>query len=102
MFCRVVYVSAYSAHVIDHPKSAEFVELMDNWQRKRWVEKWDGSFGKAVVDHEDLTVAHDETERYVSVPAMNSLCKHLSEHERIHCHFETKATPTFVTEPGLI
>lgn len=86
--------------MIDNPKSVEFIELMKSWQNKQWIKTWEGSFGRGVVDQGTLKVSTDEThhERYVAVPAMNSLCKNLASHELIHCHFETKAIPVLASK----
>jgi predicted NAD/FAD-dependent oxidoreductase len=84
--------------VIEEPTSSEFKELLKNWQHKEWIEKWEGAFGRGRGNDDGLLmISTDENvERYVAVPAMNSLCKHLVEHELIHCHFQTRAVPSLL------
>lgn len=57
-------------------RDPEFSQQVDSWRHLGLVEKWAARI--AVLDHGSIEVKGDSAERYVGVPGMNAICRHLA------------------------
>jgi predicted NAD/FAD-dependent oxidoreductase len=66
-------------------RDPRFRQRVAQWREKGHVEPWAGRIG--VVEQGRITAAPAETERYVAVPGMSSICRELTG-ELADCRFE--------------
>jgi len=85
-----------SAPFIGTPKTDEFKNILNEWKTNNWIAEWNGKFGMVKQSGVD-TVDSSSNPRYVALPYMNRLCKNLAQHDKITCHFQTKAIPSIGT-----
>ncbi|MEJ2580105.1 MAG: FAD-dependent oxidoreductase [Acidobacteriota bacterium] len=57
-------------------RDPQFSQRVDSWRHLGLVERWAARI--AVLDHGSIEVKGDSTERYVGVPGMNAVCRHLA------------------------
>jgi predicted NAD/FAD-dependent oxidoreductase len=57
-------------------RDPQFSQQVDSWRQRGLVEEWAAKI--AVLDHGSVTIKADTTERYVGVPGMNAICRHLA------------------------
>ena len=62
-------------------RSDIFHHEVDAWVHDDIVQRWDGRI--TVLERGQLTQSKSETERFVAVPAMNAICKHLATDRQI-------------------
>lgn len=58
-------------------RDPEFSRQVDSWRHVGLVEKWAARI--AVVENGSIQVTGDAAERYVGVPGMNAVCRHLAD-----------------------
>jgi len=58
-------------------RDPRFVRAIESWQQVGLVERWEGI--TAVLDRASIAVKDDATERFVGVPGMNAVCRHLAD-----------------------
>lgn len=57
-------------------RDPRFIRAIESWQQIGLVERWEGI--TAVLDRGSIDVKDDATERFVGVPGMNAVCRHLA------------------------
>jgi renalase len=85
----------HGAQYISEPKSKHFKKAMDDWIKAGIVQDWKGSFAVMSADGTTTTITDASRRHYVGVPTMNSIAKHLLEHENINVVFQTRACGKF-------
>lgn len=58
-------------------RDPRFSQQVDSWRHLGLVERWAATI--AVLDHGSIEVKGDSTERFVGVPGMNGVCRHLAK-----------------------
>lgn len=86
----------HGAQYIKEPKTAEFKSLLDGWLDAGVVAEWKGIFGEcSPAQGGRVNVLQQEARRYVGVPQMNSICKHmLHAADGVVSHFQTRVNAT--------
>jgi predicted NAD/FAD-dependent oxidoreductase len=69
-------------------RDARFRDAVDSWRRLGLVARWNGR--TAVLADGRVTIKPDATERWVAVPGMNALCRHLVD--GLEVRFSTRVT----------
>jgi renalase len=57
-------------------RDSRFSRWVDRWHQEGLVERWNGTI--AVLDRGAIDVKSDTTRRFVGVPGMNAVCRHLA------------------------
>jgi predicted NAD/FAD-dependent oxidoreductase len=57
-------------------RDPHFVQKVGSWRHLGLVEEWAARI--AVLDHGSIEIKTDTTERFVGVPGMNAICRHLA------------------------
>ena len=87
----------HGAQYISQPKSSEFQQAMDAWQRQGFVQEWKGRFASVNINSSEdshLWRMHPETVpklHYVGYPHMSSICQNLLNHENISIVCQSRA-----------
>lgn len=67
-------------------RDERFAKYVDRWRAENFVVRWDGRFG--AISRGQITASERRQDRYVAVPKMNSICKHLAQGLQIR--FDTR------------
>jgi predicted NAD/FAD-dependent oxidoreductase len=57
-------------------RNSRFLQQVDSWRNLGLVERWAARI--AVLDHGSIGIKADTTDRFVGVPGMNAVCRHLA------------------------
>jgi photolyase PhrII len=70
-------------------RDARFQRYLDSWIEDGLVARWDGRI--VGLTHGEVTKVSDETTRYVGVPRMNAVCRHLAK--GVNVQLNTRIAP---------
>lgn len=79
-----------------HPR---FMAQVESWREAGLVRRWDARI--AVVESDTIRAAGTGTERYVGVPGMNAVCRHLAK-PQADCRFGWQVTRARVVHDGWV